>query len=286
MYASIYTHDTVYCPPQEEGCALLEVSLGCSWGKCTFCDFAKDDFMLIPLSLLESRVKVLSKLEPDKTRMFLLGVNAFVMSAERLRAIIRTVKTYMPKITEFAMYARIDDITAKSDEELAMLRKYGICDLHIGIESGSDSILSMMNKGITTFDMVQALRRLSKASIGYYVTIIMGLGGKTYRNLHAIETARFLNRLHPKHIWALSLKRWPGTKLEELINRGEFIPETPREMLLEERLFLTELTLKDSFFMDTTVLNKYTIQGFLPGGKDAMIQAINALLLDENEFMN
>ena len=72
-------------------------------------------------------------------------------------------------------------------EELRQLREMGVCDLHIGIESGSDSILLMMNKGVTSFDMIQAFQKLDKAGIGYYVTIILGLGGKAYRNLHALE---------------------------------------------------------------------------------------------------
>ena len=42
IYSTIYTHEEIYRPPQEEGCACLEVALGCSWGKCLFCDFAKD----------------------------------------------------------------------------------------------------------------------------------------------------------------------------------------------------------------------------------------------------
>ena len=46
LYASIYTHDTIYLPPWEEQSAPLEVALGCSWGKCRFCDFAKDTFSL------------------------------------------------------------------------------------------------------------------------------------------------------------------------------------------------------------------------------------------------
>lgn len=278
IYASIYTHEEIYRPPQEDSSACLEVALGCSWGKCKFCDFAKDKFQIHPMSKIEWNLRMLGRLEPEKTRLFFLGENAFVLSFEQLSKIIEMTHTFMPNIREFSMYARIDDVLRKTPEELKKLREMGICDLHIGVESGSDPILLMMNKGVSSFDMIQAFKELDDAGIGYYITIILGLGGKDYRNLHALETARLLNRLHPKCIWALKLKVWENTPLEKMIKRGEFTPMTSYQILFEERMLLESLTLTDCFFMDTTVMDRYTIQGFLPEGKEAMLQMINRLL--------
>lgn len=278
IYASIYTHEEIYRPPQEDSSACLEVALGCSWGKCKFCDFAKDKFQIHPMSKIEWNLRMLGRLEPEKTRLFFLGENAFVLSFEQLSKIIEMTHTFMPNIREFSMYARIDDVLRKTPEELKKLREMGICDLHIGVESGSDPILLMMNKGVSSFDMIQAFKELDDAGIGYYITIILGLGGKDYRNLHALETARLLNRLHPKCIWALKLKVWENTPLEKMIKRGEFTPMTSYQILFEERMLLESLILTDCFFMDTTVMDRYTIQGFLPEGKEAMLQMINRLL--------
>ena len=278
IYASIYTHEEIYRPPQEDSSACLEVALGCSWGKCKFCDFAKDKFQIHPMSKIEWNLRMLGRLEPEKTRLFFLGENAFVLSFEQLSKIIEMTHTFMPNIREFSMYARIDDVLRKTPEELKKLREMGICDLHIGVESGSDPILLMMNKGVSSFDMIQTFKKLDDAGIGYYITIILGLGGKDYRNLHALETARLLNRLHPKCIWALKLKVWENTPLEKMIKRGEFTPMTSYQILFEERMLLESLTLTDCFFMDTTVMDRYTIQGFLPEGKEEMLQMINRLL--------
>ena len=82
IYSTIYTHEEIYRPPQEVGCACLEVALGCSWGKCLFCDFAKDKFQIHPMAKIEWNLRMLGRLEPDKTRLFLLGENAFVMSCD------------------------------------------------------------------------------------------------------------------------------------------------------------------------------------------------------------
>ncbi|MBQ8598601.1 MAG: radical SAM protein, partial [Oscillospiraceae bacterium] len=91
-YASIYSHDTVYCPPQEEGCAMLEVALGCSWGKCLFCDFAKDKFYIHPMEKIEENLKVLGELLPEKDRVFFLGENALCLDTEKLLAIMEMTK--------------------------------------------------------------------------------------------------------------------------------------------------------------------------------------------------
>lgn len=258
IYASIYTHEEIYRPPQEENCACLEVALGCSWGKCLFCDFAKDRFQVHSMAKIEWNLRMLGRLEPEKTRLFLLGENAFCLSFEQLSQIFALAKTFMPNVREFAMYARIDDVLRKTPEELRQLREMGLSDLHIGVESGSDPILLWMNKGVTSFEMLQAFKMLDRAEIGYFITIILGLGGKNYRNLHAIETANLLNRIHPKCVWALKLKIWEDTPLEKMVKKGEFVPMSNRDILFEERLLLESLTL-DTYFMDTTVMDALTL---------------------------
>ena len=131
-------------------------------------------------------------------------------------------------------------------------KKAGLSDLHLGLESGSDPILDVMNKGVTSADMRKGFHMLDRAGIGYYVTVILGLGGRTFSRLHAIETAKFLNTIHPKDIWCLKLHLFPGTPLYRESKRGHFDPMTPEEILREEYLLLENLTVKDCLFEDTT----------------------------------
>lgn len=279
LYESIYTNDTVYRPPQEEGSALLEVTLGCSWKKCAFCDFSRDPFQVTPLDILEEKLRVLAELEPENPRVFFLSENAFSLDAAQLSQRMSLTRRHMPKVTQFAMYARADDILRKKTAELERLRDEGLNHLYIGVESGSDPILTMVNKGVTAGQILEAMHKLDAAGIDYSVTIILGLGGRTYRNLHAIETGRLLSRAHPKCIWALALKLWPGTLLEKEAAGGNFDPMTAREMLFEERLLLQNLLVEDCLYLDTTVLNALTIQGVLQKGKDAILNTIETLLL-------
>ncbi len=282
LYQSIYTHDTIYLPPHEQATAALEVSLGCSWHKCTFCDFAKDRFQIHPIDKIEHNLKILSKLRPEDTRLFFLGENAFFMSTDQILAITELTHRYMPKVQEYAMYSRIDDVLRKSEEELIRLRREGIQALHIGVESGSDSVLKERNKGVTSSQIAEALQNLDRAGIDYYLTVIPGLGGRSFSRMHAIETARLLNRVHPRNIWCLKLKLWEGTLLYKEAKAGKFDEMTPAEILREERLLIENLTVKDCLFEDTTVLEQFTIQGMLPGQKEELLRAIDYLLTLNN----
>ena len=197
--------------------------------------------------------------------------------SERLLRLFSLVRTYMPQVKEFAMYSRIDDVLRKTPEELELLKKAGLSDLHLGLESGSDPILDVMNKGVTSADMRKGFHMLDLARIGYYVTVILGLGGRTFSRLHAIETAKFLNTIHPKDIWCLKLHLFPGTPLDRESKRGHFDPMTPEEILREEYLLLENLTVKDCLFEDTTVLNTYTLRGRLPEQKEELLRAMEYL---------
>nr|WP_294467924.1 radical SAM protein [uncultured Sellimonas sp.] len=278
LFASIYTHDTIYLPPSEQHSAALETVLGCSHAKCRFCDFARDPFRIHPMEQIRRNMQILGRFRPDAHRLFLLGENAFVLDYHMLNEIFDMTDSFMPNIHEFAMYSRVDDIARKTDEELKSLHQMGLTTLHIGLESGSDSILLEQNKGVTSMDMLVQLRRLEAVGIEYYVTIILGLGGRRFSVHHALSTARLLNQLHPADIWCLKLKLWPDTPLYKDAKKGHFEMMNDAEMLWEERIMLENLTVKNCMFHDTTVLNAYTIQGRLPEEKDALLDAIDFLL--------
>lgn len=278
MAQSIYSHDTIYIPPREEESAPLEVALGCSWGRCTFCDFARDPFRILPREKIVENIEGLARLFPEKERVFFLGENAFVLNAEKLLDLLGQVREKMPKVRSFAMYARADDILAKSARELKALQDAGLSALHIGVESGSDSILAERKKGLTAQQMLQAFRMLESAKIDYHLTVVLGLGGRDYSRLHAIETARLLNRTRPQSIWCLKLVLFEGTPLHQEWVRGTFHPMEPVEVLRELKLFLENLTVKDCVFEDTTVLDTYTLQGRLPEQKEMLLRAIDRLL--------
>jgi len=273
---------TVYAPLLEQDSILLSVSEGCSYGKCAFCDFANDQYTVFPLEWVKENAKYLAAQSGDKSSVFLLGQNSLSLPTAHILKVLEYVKAYFPKVERVGMYARAEDINAKSEREMSMLRDFGLRTLHIGLESGSDDVLTLMNKGISASEFLEACHKLDSLALSYHLTTIGGLGGKELSAVHIEKTAEILNRTYPASIWQLKLFIWPNTPLADMRARGDFIELSPMEVLIEERELLARLHLNNCFFMDTTVLNQYTIMGHLPDAKSSMIAAMDRLIAGDS----
>ena len=279
IFARLYTGDTVYPPPLESKSALLEVTLGCSYRKCRFCDFPKDAFVIHSLQEIAEKIELLRQVIDGKTRLHLLGCNPFCLHTRQLLAILEMVRSRLPSVREVSMYARADDILRKSNEELMQLVMAGLTDLHIGLESGSNAVLALHEKGETIEDMDAALNALERCGIRYHLTAIPGLGGRELSREHAVKTAAFLSRHTPMSVWCIALKLWPHTPLERMVAEGEFQMLSPGEILREEREMISLIQPRMPFlYVDSTVLNRYTIAAMLPDNREAVLQKIDALL--------
>lgn len=275
---TLFTGEEIYRPFWEEDSALLEVELGCSWHKCRFCDFARDPFRLFSLEDIEEKSRLLVPYAKGKKRIFLLGENPLVLDTQKLLTIFGYIEKYMPWIEEISMYARFDDILRKGIEELTLLREKGLVHLHIGLESGNDDVLRMMNKGITAEQGKIACGYLHQVGITFSLSAIPGLGGVELSNAHARDTADFLNTVKPARVWMIGLLVWPDTPLEAMCKNGTFHPLSLRERLVELQKIVQRLELVDCLFTDTTVLNEYTLVGNLPDDKGKLLYWIEELL--------
>ena len=267
----LYTGEEIYRPFWEKDSALLEVELGCSWHKCAFCDFSRDQFHIFSLQDIEEKVKLLVPYAQGKTRLFLLGENPFVMNTQKLLSILEYVHLYLPWIEEVSMYARFDDILRKSVQELQVLRKHGVCHLHIGMESGNDEVLLKMNKGTTAAQGMEVCRMLHLAGITFSFTAIPGLGGVELSQVHAQDTAAFINATQPERVWLMGLKVWENTPLYEMCQKGEFHPLSLEERLQEVIKMVEALEAFQGVFADTTVMDQYTVMGSFPKDKEKVL---------------
>lgn len=275
---SLYTGEEIYRPFWEKDSALLEVELGCSWHGCAFCDFAKDSFKVFALEEIEQKVKMLVPYAKEKKRIFFLGENPFVMSTQKLLVIFGYIRQYMPWIEEISMYARFDDVLRKSSEELRVLRGKGLVHLHIGLESGNDDVLRLMNKGVTSWQGKEACWKLRQAGITFSLTVIPGLGGTKLSEVHVKDTVDFLNEVKPARIWLMGLKVWQDTPLEQLCRNGGFTLLSLEERLREVESLVRGLEVEECSFADTTVLDRYTVMGKLPQDKEKILGWIGQLL--------
>ncbi len=259
----LYSGEEVYCPYWEDGNPMLEVALGCSWHKCKFCYFINDGFSTFPLDEIDAKAKMLIPYAEGRTRLVLLGQNAFVLPTEKLVAISEIVESHMPWIEEITAYSRIDDVLNKTDEQLRLLKHYKICHLHLGIESGDDESLKYMNKGITVEDIVMACEKLRNAGITYSFNVILGFGGKSRSEEHIRTTAALINATRPMHIMLMDLQLWEDTELRRICQEGGFDNLDMWEFISEAGDLIDSLDSWDCGFAYTTLLNKYTLSGNL-----------------------
>jgi len=279
IFAQLYSGDTVYPPPLESRSALLEVTTGCSYRKCKFCDFPKDTFTIASMTDIGHKIELLRLVIDGNPRLHLLGCNPFCLHTRQLLSILAMIHDRLPCVQEISMYARADDILRKSSDELKALAGAGLTDLHIGLESGSNAVLTLHEKGETIEDIEEALDALERCGIHYHLTAIPGLGGKELSREHAIKTAAVISRHQPMSVWCIALKIWPDTPLSRMVQEGEFVPLSFREILAEELEMVSRIQVNyPTLYVDSTVLNKYTILGMLPQQKDSMLQQMDHLL--------
>ena len=82
-----------------------------------------------------------------------------------------------------------------SVEDLRALRQEGLQRLYVGLETGSDALLRLLNKPGTAAEAVEAVGKIRRAGIGVGVIVILGLGGRARTGEHEENTVQVLNNM-------------------------------------------------------------------------------------------
>lgn len=242
---------TVYRPPYEANSLLLQVTLGCSHNKCTFCYMYPDvKFTVCPMEQIESDIEEAAKYYPDVERVFLEHGDAFVLSADKLSQIATAIHRKLPKVKTIAMYASIQNIKHKTDDELRRLCNLGIGGLDIGVESGLEAALTYMNKSHTAEEAKEQLLRLTKAGISYSYSFnaILGCGGADLWHENADATADLINAVQPHLLFIGTLHAQTGCRLYSDMKTGAFKECTTGQLLDEQERLISRLDLKDTIY--------------------------------------
>lgn len=265
----------IYRPPFESQSLLLQVTVGCSHNRCAFCTMYRDvPFRMEPLEQIETDLDEARQYCPNVNRVFLENGDPFVLSADRLQTIAHMVHQKLPQVETISMYASIQNIKTKTDEDLRKLRALGINELNIGVESGLDEALEYMNKGYTGGEALFELLRLKTAGIDYGANIIFGAAGSEKRVDNAKKTAELINRTQPYLIFTGTIHADPGCPLHDRLKSGEFQENTVGEYLDEEEIFLQSLDVKDCLYFGLHPSNIVGLYDSLPAAKENMLEVI------------
>ncbi len=217
--------------------------------------------------------------------VFLQDANQMVYPTGDLCEVLRYLKDHFPSVNRITTYARSRTIARrKSVEELKEMKDAGLTRVHVGLESGDRFLLEYVRKGATPSDHVNAGRKVMESDLELSEYVILGLGGKKWWKQHAENTAKVLSEISPHFIRLRTLKVIPGTPLYEKQERGEWIPQTEDEKILEERLLIELLDCKGSYFVSDHILNLLEeVEGRIPEDKDKLLSIIDEYLnLPEN----
>ena len=269
-----------YVPMAEAYTIQIPVTISCSYNKCLYCDLnQRKKFRELSLGEIESNIQKLRYIHEGKSakRFLLAGGNPFVLSTEKLLKIAGIIKSNFPELEYISAFARSDDITRKTQDELKILHDSGFDRLCIGIESGSDEVLNFHNKGVTSAQNLQAMQMLDEANIKYSCYIMLGLGGLDMSESHINGTINLLNKANPFQLTVVTLVLFKGAGLVEKVRSHEFHRMPPFDALKEGRQILSQLNIS-TIWDATHKTNLFPIKGRIPLHKEKLLNRIDSAI--------
>jgi radical SAM superfamily enzyme YgiQ (UPF0313 family) len=261
-------------PPSEASSLLLQVTVGCSHNKCSFCPAYKEKKFRIKSydEILEDILEASHWHSIDK--VFLCDGDALIIPQERLIQILGLIRTHIKGVKRVGTYANAKSILRKAIDELVELRELGLGIVYLGIETGNDELLKMIRKGVTAAQMLQAGRRIKEAGIELSVTVMLGLGGSEQNAEHANDTARILTDIDPEYASALTLMLMPGTPLYSEYESGNFKLPDKFDLLRELASIIDKSDFSGCYFTSNHASNYLPIKARLPSEKEKTVTAI------------
>ena len=266
-------------PPSEANSILLQVTVGCSRNKCTFCGaYRGERFRIKPDSIIMADIAFAAEYCKRQRRVFLCDGDALIIPQKRLLNILVEIEKQLPWVTRVGIYANAKSLKMKTLDELKALKAHGLGIAYMGLETGDDVTLKEINKGAMSEEMIQMGKKARAAGIKLSITVLLGIAGRKRSRIHAEETGRVLSAIDPEYIGALSLMLIPGTPLYDEYESGKFPLLKPDEMLKELKIMIANTDLSRGLFHANHASNYLPIRARLPKEKDATINLIDEAL--------
>jgi radical SAM superfamily enzyme YgiQ (UPF0313 family) len=287
--------EPVFRPPAEWRSLILQVTIGCSWNKCTFCEMYQDkEFRARPLSELEDELQRVVRAggAPHVRDVFLADGDAMTLPTARLVEILELIRRYLPKARRISSYCLPRNIRHTSVEDLARLKNLGLSLVYVGCESGDNQVLQAIEKGETFDTSLAALQKLQQAGIKRSIMILLGLAGKgELSDSHAKESARLCSESEPEFLSVLTTSFPRGKQrvqdgyqkhlVDHYNSSSSFEELNARESLQELYLFLSQIELsrnQKTVFRSDHASNYLVLKGRLGRDKERLLGELKEVL--------
>lgn len=278
MYGMHY-EGIIIRPPSEANSILLQVTVGCSHNKCTFCGTYKGErFRIKDEAVIDADIRYAAKNFSFMNRLFLTDGDALILPQPKLSGILTRIREEMPWIQRIGLYGNAKSILRKTPEELEALRELGLGIVYLGLESGDEQVLREIRKGVSPNRMIEAGRRVRDAGIKLSVTVLLGIAGRERSLMHARATGEVLSRIDPNYVGALTLMILPNTSLAQDVREGRFELLDTEEFLLELREMLLHTHMSRGLFLANHASNYLPLKVKMPADKEKALETIDNAL--------
>lgn len=219
--------------------------------------------------------------------IFLQDANSLIIKPAHLIAILQHLKHCFPWVGRITSYARSHTVARISDENLQLMAAAGLSRIHIGMETGSDKVLTRIKKGVDKKTHIVAGKKIKQAGIELSEYIMPGLGGRDLSTEHALESADALNQINPDFIRLRTLAIPNHVELYEQYCQGDFQKLGDVEAAEELLIFLAALDGITSTIKSDHILNLFeNLEGQYPKDKEKMVGIVKMFLaMDPTERM-
>jgi len=273
--------EPLYRPPSEARSLILQVSNGCSWNRCTFCEMytqPQKKFRPTPQDEIDAALAEVAASGTPVRRVFLADGDAMTLSVRRLKLILDSINRHLPGVQRIASYCLPRNVSRKSVAELAELNAMGLSLFYVGCESGDDLVLDRVSKGETYETSLAALQKIKAAGAKSSVMILNGMGGTRYSEQHALNSARLMNAAQPDYLSTLVVSFPLGMERYAAGFKGEFEPLDQPGLFREMYQLLDTLTLEQTIFRSDHASNYLILKGTLGKDKQKLLSTVRTAI--------
>lgn len=276
----------IFRPPSEAYSLLVQVTIGCTHNKCTFCSMYKDKkFRVRDLEEVIEDLRDARQYYRKVERIFLCDGDALALSNNRLMPILEFISETFPECERVTVYGRAKDALKKSDEEMRQLYEAGLKMVYLGAESGSEKVLKDINKGETRQELIDGVKKIEASGMKASVTFISGIAGKDGWEDHAVQTGTMITEMQPSYVGLLTLMIEPGVPMADDISSGKLKLLSAEEVMAETLLMLQNTNVeKECVFRSNHASNYVSLRGTLPQDKDKMMNLIRKAMNNHDMF--
>ena len=182
--------------------------------------------------------------------VFLQDADSLVMKTPQMVDTVAYLRVAFPEIERITTYARAKTLYRKSLDDLKSLRAVGLSRLHVGLETGDEELLGLVEKGVTVEEHIAAGRKVKEAGFELSEYFMPDLGGRARWEQHARGTAHLVNAVGPDYLRSRPFVPRSGTPLYDEYRAGRFQLSTAHERLAELQLLVGELNVSTRLCFD------------------------------------